>query len=48
MELKFKAKIWKTGTSRVVTIPDDYIKHGLLEEDGEYTFIITQEKEAKK
>jgi len=33
---KFKAKIWKTGTSYVVTIPKDFVKNGLIKPEIEY------------
>jgi len=34
--IKFKSKIWKTGTSFVVTIPKDFVKNKIIEEDKDY------------
>ena len=32
---KFKGKIWKTGNSNVITIPSNFIEHGMLKEGQE-------------
>lgn len=39
-KIHFKAKIRRTGTSHVITIPSDYIKHGMLWEDDEWEVYI--------
>ena len=39
----FKAKIRMDGNSHVVTIPSDYIKHGLLDKDIEYEIEIKED-----
>lgn len=36
MKRKFKAIVWKASNSHVLTIPSDYIKHGLVEEGKGY------------
>ena len=41
-ELKFKAKLWKTGSSSVVTIPSDYVSNELIEKNKEYLFVIKE------
>jgi hypothetical protein len=38
--IKFKARMWKTGGSFVITIPVFFIKHGDLDEKKEYTIKI--------
>ena len=40
MELQFDAEIWRTGNVNVVTVPKAYLKHGLLDIDRQYQFII--------
>lgn len=39
MNLSFRAKIWKSGNSHVVTIPDIYIKN-MINPEKTYKFII--------
>lgn len=41
---KFKAKIWNHGNSHVITIPSDFIKHGILKEGLVYDVQIKEVK----
>ena len=43
MFMKFKAKIWRTGDSHVVTIPSDYIKNSDLLVGESYTVEVTED-----
>lgn len=41
-ELKFKAKPFDSGNSKVVRIPAQYFSNGLVSEDKEYWFIVKE------
>ena len=43
--IQFKTKIWKTGSSYVLTVPFAYIKHGQLDEGMEYSIKIDKVKQ---
>lgn len=38
--VKFSGKIWNTGNAHVITIPSDYVKHGLIRKGVEYQITI--------
>lgn len=40
MKLKFEGQIWRSGKSYVVTIPNDYVKNGMVPEDTDLPFTI--------
>ena len=42
--MEFKARIWKSGDSNVITIPNDFIKHGLINIDKLVIVSIKEEK----
>ena len=46
MKIQFKARIWKQGTSCVITIPADFVKHNLVDETKEY-YVTIQLTEVK-
>ena len=40
--MKFKGKLWKIHKSYAVTIPSDFVKHGMIDADKEYEFEIKE------
>ena len=44
MFMKFNGKIWKAGTSYVITVPSQFIKHGLIDENKLQVITIEQDE----
>lgn len=44
-KITFIKKIWKTGSAHVITIPRQYIKDNLLEENKNYNVTLEEESE---
>jgi len=48
MVVKFNAKVWKTGDSFVVTIPKDFVTHGIVAVGKEYNVCIKNNKKEEE